>query len=392
MANETNTGWVRLYRSTLGWEWFDDPLMLQLWIVCLLKANHTQTRWRGVEIERGAFVASVDSLCAETGQTTRQIRTRLARLQASGEISVRATNCKSIITVCKFNIYQPIKFESDKQATNKTTNSKHTLTSCKPNNCEYEKFENDKLNDKPTHRKRREPSKNREMSDKLKITTIGYNTNSYNSDKFESDKQATNKTTNSKHDITQLYSTCYNDAFFQNDKQNDNSIRIYKEEYKELKESLSFACTHATTAEKESFFEIFFFKNFINPDNEVERFCANYEASGWIRKNGQAATDRPALARTWTQEDKNAAPRFNADFLAKYRRFYGLAKQTNPALAPIFIHDLELVFIDAERKRLTFRCTRQMVEAVEANIRFFRDNFFDKHFAGWTLHYQTPRT
>ena len=135
----------------------------------------------------------------------------------------------------------------------------------------------------------------------------------------------------------------------------------------------------------------FLFQEFINPDYEVERFCANYEASGWIRKNGQAAIDRPALARTWTQEDKNATPRFNADFLAKYRRFYDLVKQTNPVLAPIFIHDLELVFIDAERKRLTFRCTRQMAEAVEANVRFFRDNFFDKHFAGWTLHYQTPR-
>ena len=43
----------------------------------------------------------------------------------------------------------------------------------------------------------------------------------------------------------------------------------------------------------------------------------------------------------------------------------------NPALAPIFIHDLELIFIDTERKRLTFRCTRQMAEAVEANVRFF---------------------
>ena len=68
MANETNTGWVRLYRSTLGWEWFDDPLTLQLWVVCLLKANYLPTRWRGVEIERGAFVTSVDDLCAETGQ------------------------------------------------------------------------------------------------------------------------------------------------------------------------------------------------------------------------------------------------------------------------------------------------------------------------------------
>lgn len=155
--------------------------------------------------------------------------------------------------------------------------------------------------------------------------------------------------------------------------------------------SVSVSESETREEERETFFEIFFFKNFQNPDYEVERFCANYEASGWIRKNGQAAIDRPALARTWTQEDKNAAPRFNADFLAKYRRFYGLVKQTNPALAPIFIHDLELVFIDAERKRLTFRCTRQMAEAVEANVRLFRDNFFDKHFAGWTLHYQTLR-
>ena len=56
-------------------------------------------------------------------------------------------------------------------------------------------------------------------------------------------------------------------------------------EYKELKESLS-SRARAAEAERETFFEIFFFKNFQNPDYEVERFCANYEASGWIRKNG----------------------------------------------------------------------------------------------------------
>ena len=350
MANETNTGWVRLYRSTLNWEWFDDPLTLQLWVVCLLKANYLPTRWRGVEIERGAFVTSVDSLCAETGQTTRQIRTRLARLQASGEISVRATNYKSIITVCEFDTYQPLENENDKRPTNSYEDLRRVAGK------KVAKI--DKPNDKP------------------KTPVINSNTDNYSDNIEQNDKQNDNQSTNDRQ--TQLFSS-------------DNSIRIYKEEYKELKESLS-SRVRATEAEREIFFEIFFFKNFIKPDYEVERFCANYEASGWIRKNGQQVVDRPALARTWTQEDPKAAPRFNADFLAKYRRFYGLVKQTNPALAPIFVHDLELVFIDVKRKQMTFRCSRRMAEAIESGIRFFRDNFFDKYFGGWTLRYQTPRT
>ena len=171
------------------------------------------------------------------------------------------------------------------------------------------------------------------MSDKLKIATMDYNTNSCNDDKFKSDKQATNKTTNSKQGITSYNSNGCKDAIFENDKQNDNSIRIYKEEYKELKESLS-SRARATEAERDTFFEIFFFKNFQNPDYEVERFCANYEASGWIRKNGQAATDRPALARTWTQEDKNTAPRFSADFL------FGLLECRDVVIDPQHVDDL----------------------------------------------------
>lgn len=220
MANETNTGWVRLYRSTLGWEWFDDPLTLQLWVVCLLKANYLPTRWRGVEIERGAFVTSVDSLCAETGQTTRQIRTRLARLQASGEISVRATNYKSIITVCKFDTYQPLENENDKRPTNSCEGLRRVAGK------KVAKI--DKPNDKP------------------KTHIINSNTDDYSDDTKQNDKQNDNQSTNERQ--TQLFSS-------------DNSIRIYKEEYKELKESLS-SRARAAEAERETFFEIFFFQEF----------------------------------------------------------------------------------------------------------------------------------
>ena len=48
------------------------------------------------------------------------------------------------------------------------------------------------------------------------------------------------------------------------------------------------------------------------------------------------------------------------------------ARKANESGACADIHSRsELIFIDTERKRLTFRCTRQMAEAVEANVRFF---------------------
>lgn len=246
MANETNTGWVRLYRSTLGWEWFDDPLTLQLWVVCLLKANYLPTRWRGVEIERGAFVTSVDGLCAETGQTTRQIRTRLARLQASGEISVRATNYKSIITVCKFDTYQPLENENDKRPTNSYEGLRRVPGK--------KAAKIDKPNDKP------------------ETPIININTDDYSDNTEQNDKQNDNQSTNDRQ--TQLFSS-------------DNSIRIYKEEYKELKESLS-SRARAKEAERETFFEIFFSRI-----SKIPITRSNDSALITRRRAGFVKTDKP---------------------------------------------------------------------------------------------------
>lgn len=346
MANETNTGWVRLYRSTLNWEWFGDPLTLQLWIVCLLKANYAPARWQGSEIARGAFVTSVGNLCAETGQTARQIRTRLTRLQASGEITIRATNKKSIITVCKFDTYQPLENASDKRATNG-----------------YEVLQG---------ASGEKAAKIDERNDEPKQTANKCNSESSNDSPAQSDKPTDKRPTNDRQ--TQLFSS-------------DNSIIIYKDN-KELKESLSSrAC--ATEAERETFFEIFFFKNFQKPDYEVERFCANYEASGWIRKNGQPVVDRPALARSWTQEDKNAAPRFAADFLKHYKELFAAAKQQNRAAAATLIRDLEGVAITDDR--IDIACSGRLMEIFERNLAFFKTAFFEKHYAGRAIHYRVPR-
>lgn len=346
MANETNIGWVRLYRSALTWEWFCDPYTLQLFVVCLLKANYTPTRWQGVEIERGAFITSVNNLCTMTGQTPRQIRTRLIRLQTSGEISVTATNSKSIITICKFDTYQPANCESDKRPTNS-----------------YEGF---------SGVTKRKGAKIDEQNDELKTAVNDCGYDCCESSDAKSDKQNDTRPTNDRQ--TQLFSS-------------DNSIRIYKDI--KNKKNLSVACAHATGAERENFFEIFFFKNFQNPEQEVERFCANYEASGWVRKNGQPAVDRSALARTWTQENKTAAPRFNADFLKRYRELFAMAKQRNPAAAALLIHDLQGVSIT--ENRIDLACSNRLMETIERSLDFFKANFFAKYYAGRAIHYRVQR-
>lgn len=71
--------------------------------------------------------------------------------------------------------------------------------------------------------------------------------------------------------------------------------------------------------ERDLFFEIFFYKNFLHPEKEVERFIAHYSAVGWCRSNGQAITDKTAVAQLWEQADKNAPPRFPQQFLDSLR-------------------------------------------------------------------------
>ena len=48
-----NTGWIKIYRSLLYWEWADVPEMVALWVRLIIRATHEDTQWHGVTISRG---------------------------------------------------------------------------------------------------------------------------------------------------------------------------------------------------------------------------------------------------------------------------------------------------------------------------------------------------
>lgn len=97
---------MKLYRSIFKWEWWDDMYTRNLFVVCLLMANSSDRRWRGIVIGRGSFVTSMAHLSKIAGLTARQTRTAVEHLKSTNELTIETTNNYSIITVCHYERYQ----------------------------------------------------------------------------------------------------------------------------------------------------------------------------------------------------------------------------------------------------------------------------------------------
>lgn len=100
-----------------------------------------------------------------------------------------------------------------------------------------------------------------------------------------------------------------------------------------------------TAAERERFFEIFFFMNFINPEAEVERFINHYSARGW-KPNGSTspAADREALARSWKPEQQGK--HFPDNAMQWLHATYQTAKAVDAERAKVILREVERLQTD----------------------------------------------
>lgn len=136
---DNQKGWVKLHRSILEWEWYDDNNTFKVFIHCLLRANHKEQKWRGQVIEKGSFITSYSNLANECKLTTQQVRTSLNKLKKTNEVTIKTTNKNTYVTVCKYDSYQVLENtnnnQSNKQITNKQqTNNKQVTTNKNVNN------------------------------------------------------------------------------------------------------------------------------------------------------------------------------------------------------------------------------------------------------------------
>ncbi|MFA7020752.1 MAG: hypothetical protein WC215_04285 [Bacilli bacterium] len=110
------SGYIRLYRSLLSWEWYTDTNTKAVFLHLILTANWEPKKWRGITIERGQRVYSRTSLSRELKMSERSIRTSLNHLISTGEVTNQTTPQYSIVTIKNYELYQ--------QATSETTNDR----------------------------------------------------------------------------------------------------------------------------------------------------------------------------------------------------------------------------------------------------------------------------
>lgn len=99
-------GWIKLHRSILKWEWYDDVNTKAVFLHLLLTVNIEDRTWHGVEIKRGSTMTSYAKLAKETNLTVREVRTAIEHLESTGEVT-RSKHAKyTVISVKNYCNYQ----------------------------------------------------------------------------------------------------------------------------------------------------------------------------------------------------------------------------------------------------------------------------------------------
>lgn len=158
--------------------------------------------------------------------------------------------------------------------------------------------------------------------------------------------------------------------------------KVNKSKVNNNKLSLCNAHVCASEEEREKFLEIFTFElNFQEPQQEVERFVAHYDASGWCRKDSTIPVkNKEALARTW--KSKNEGARYHEEVRQWLCETYQLAGDDKQATSALLRGITRIDYVkQCGNATLTIVCTAEAAQAIER---------YHAARKGWAASYRIP--
>ena len=120
---QKETGWIKIDRKIVSWEYFDDPIVRDLFTNFFIRlAAHKPFEYKGETYPRGSFISTVKELSELSGYTVDQVRLVIKKLETSKSITNKSTNKFTVFKVLKYAKYQDV--TDDKSQTKNQTNPK----------------------------------------------------------------------------------------------------------------------------------------------------------------------------------------------------------------------------------------------------------------------------
>ena len=106
MSSAPQTGWVKLHRSILDWQWIGDPNVVVVFLQILLRVNRVAKRWQGIDIPPGSFVTSRETLAQSCGLSEKQVRRALEVLKGAETIGTERAGLGQMVSLRNWEEYQ----------------------------------------------------------------------------------------------------------------------------------------------------------------------------------------------------------------------------------------------------------------------------------------------
>jgi len=108
-------GWVKSPRAFLDSESSHHAADYAVYFYCLLRANISKVNYRGIILEPGQLLTSVQQICDRLGLTEKQVRVSLERLKKGGQVvtkrASKGAKKGTVITVVNYGFSDGLKDE-----------------------------------------------------------------------------------------------------------------------------------------------------------------------------------------------------------------------------------------------------------------------------------------
>jgi len=121
-------GYVKLWRKSVDSGIMQNPNLWTFWSWCLMKASHKKRKqvvgMQMVDLNPGDFIFGRKAASEALGISERTIRTCSKKLKKFGNVTIKATNKFSVISIVNWDTYQCDALSSDQQSDQQVTSKR----------------------------------------------------------------------------------------------------------------------------------------------------------------------------------------------------------------------------------------------------------------------------